>query len=230
MIQSDDGKAQLLLTTRALIENWLRLHKEVLVNNALEMGSTDPIKEVLFETPSKSRDARVAAWLARHKEVAQDVAGTITSELFYAEMFNFGAAVVRYADIPVIKPAEATFAYAVLVRRQQDIGPYVSDEIIVTIAQGPRIYVLGAKPEVAIEMIPACDAIWQAVLKKREEAYQTKSASEAKDDANADKAVEIENAGDKAFHRCFAEKAKNAGFYAPLQRQAQRLLARVEGK
>jgi hypothetical protein len=230
VIQSDDGKAQLLLTTPGLIKNWLRLHKEVLVNNALEMGTRDPIKNVLFEGPSKSRGAKIEAWLARHNEVATDVAGTITSELFYSQIFNFGSAVVKYADIPLTKPAKATLAYAALIGRQQDIGPYVPQEIIVTIAQGPRIYVLSAKPEVAIEMIPACNTIWQAVLKKRAQADETKWAAKAKDGTLADKPIEIENAGDKAFHRCFAAKAKSAVFYAPLRRQAQRLLARVGAK
>jgi hypothetical protein len=230
VIASDDGRAQLLLTTPALIENWLRRHREVLVNNALEMGSKDPIKKVLFEKTGKLREAKILAWLGRHKEVAQDVAHTITSELFYSQMFNFGAAVVKYADIPLTTPATATTAYSVLIRRQQDIGPYTPDEIIVTLAEGPRVYVLSEKPEVAIEMFPECDAIWQAALSKRAAAYESERSSKANDDALADKPVAIENAGDKAFHRCFAEKAKSAGFYAALKRQAQGLVERVGRK
>jgi hypothetical protein len=230
VIPSDDGATELLVTTRTLVANWLRLHRETLVDNALEMGSRDPIKKTLFEKPGKARDAKIEAWLARHREVAQDVAGTITSELFYAQMFSFGAAVVKYADIAVVKPTQATSAYAALIGRQQDIGPYPPQEIVVTIAQGPRVYVLRARPEVSIEMIPACDAIWQAVVKQRDEAYDTKWAAKAKDSAVADKPVEIENAGDKAFHRCFAEKARTAGFYPALRRQAQGLVDRVEGK
>jgi hypothetical protein len=229
VIQADDGNARLLLTTRVLVENWLRMHKEVLVNNALEMGTRDPIKEVLFEKPSQSRAAKIEAWLARHKEVAQDVAGTITSELFYSQMFDFGSAVVKYADIPLTQPANATSAYAVLIRRQQDIGPYTPDEIMVTIAQGPRVYVLSARPQRAIAMIPACNAVWQAAVKKWEEALGSERASDVQDDARPDKAAAIENAGDKAFHRCFAEKAKNAEFYAALKRQAQGLADRVVG-
>jgi hypothetical protein len=208
VIPSDDGRAQLLLTTRTLVASWLRLHRDMLVDNALEMGSKDPIKKVLFASPSKSHSARIEAWLARHREVAQDFAGTITSEPFYAQIFNFGAAVMKYADVAVTKPTKATSTYAALIGRQQDIGPYPPQEIIVTIAQGPRVYVLSAKPEVAIEMIPACDAIWQAVLKERDEAYETQWAAKAKDGTLADKPVEIENAGDRAFHRCFAEKRR----------------------
>jgi hypothetical protein len=49
VFNSDDGAAQLLVTTRALVANWLRLHREILVDNALEFGSKDPIKKTLFE-------------------------------------------------------------------------------------------------------------------------------------------------------------------------------------
>ena len=47
-IESDDTKVQMLHTARVLVENWLRLHKETLVNYALPMGTKDPIKQVLF--------------------------------------------------------------------------------------------------------------------------------------------------------------------------------------
>jgi hypothetical protein len=227
VFKSDDGAAQLLVTTSALVASWLRLHRETLVDNALEYGSKDPIKKTLFEKPSRSRDAKIEAWLARHPEVAQDVTGSITSELFYSQMFDFGSAAVKYAEIAVSPPPQASSVYAVLVGRQQDIGPYPPQYLIVTVAQGARIYVLSAKLEAAIEMIPACDAIWQAAVAKRNESYQTKSASKAGDDTPDD---EIENAGDKAFHRCFAEKAKAAEFYPALQRQAQGLADRVEAK
>lgn len=135
VIPSDDGRARLLLTTRALIENWLRVQKEVLVNDALEMGSKDPITKVLFEKTGKSRNAKIEAWLKRYNEVAHDVAATIRSELFYTQMFSFSAAVVKYADIEVTKPAKAASAYAALIGRQQDIGPYTPEEIIVTISR-----------------------------------------------------------------------------------------------
>jgi hypothetical protein len=57
-----------------------------------------------------------------------------------------------------------------------------------------------------------------------------KRCSKAGDAALYDKLTEIENAGDKAFHSCFAEKAKAAEFYPALQRQAQGLAERVEAK
>jgi hypothetical protein len=227
VFKSDDGATQLLVTTSALVASWLRQHREMLVDNALEYGSKDPIKRALFEKPSLSRDAKIEAWLARHQEVAQDVAGMITSELFYSQMFDFGSAAVKYAEIAVSTPPQASSVYAVLVGRQQDIGPYPPQELIVTVAQDSRVYVLSAKPEVAIEMIPACDAIWQAAVAKRNESYERKLASKAGDDALDD---EIENAGDKAFHRCFAEKAKAAEFYPALQRQAQGPADRIEAK
>ena len=230
VFKSAGGATQLLVTTSALAASWLRLHREMLVDNALEFGSKDPIKKTLFEKPSRSRDAKIEAWLARHGEVAQDVAGMITSELFYSQMFDFGSAAVKYAEIPVSTPPQASSVYAVLVGRQQDIGPYPPQELIVTVAQGSRVYVLTAKPDVAIEMIPACDTIWQAAVEKRTEAYETKSASKASDDALDDELTEIENAGDKAFHLCFAEKAKAAEFYPALQRQAQGLVDRIEAK
>jgi predicted DNA-binding WGR domain protein len=75
--------------------------------------------------------------------------------------------------------------------------------------------------------MPACEQIWQDALRKAAEAHEAYIASEIKDDKLSEQWTRIEEEGDAAFHRCFAQRAKSQGYFAALTRQAQALVDRV---
>jgi len=177
-------------------------------------------------------------WLRGHKDwwgptvpnVPQGVEAALKSEAFYTQALNTDAAISRYVEIPVSKPAKARFAFAMLVARAQDLGPRTPDELIVSIVQGARVLVVSAPAKARIDRAPACEEIWQEALRKAAKSREANEAPEQKDDKLSEQATRMEEEGDAAFHRCFAQHAKNQGFVAALTRQVQALVDRLPSK
>jgi hypothetical protein len=85
-------------------------------------------------------DALLAHWLVEHKDwwgpkvanVPQEVAAALRSEAFYTQALLTDAAITKYVEIAVARPAGAAFAFAMLVARAQILGPRTPDELIVS--------------------------------------------------------------------------------------------------
>jgi hypothetical protein len=129
-------------------------------------------------------------------------------------------------ELPVVKPAKSSFAFAMLDVRSQDIGPRTPDELMMALVQGCRVYVMSAPARAKISPMPACQKIWDEATQKAAEIRKTSAGSDAK----ADQADRIEEEGDAAFRKCFAQRAESQGFYATLTRQAQALVDRLPTK
>jgi hypothetical protein len=102
-------------------------------------------------------------WLSEHKDwwgskianVPQQVTAALKSEAFYTQALMTDAAFVKFAELRVAKPATATFAFAMLNARTQG-GPAKPDELVVSVVQGGRIFVISAPAGVKIAPIPGC--------------------------------------------------------------------------
>jgi hypothetical protein len=55
-------------------------------------------------------------------------------------------------------------------------------------------------------------------------------ASELKDEKLSEQSTRLEEEGDAAFHRCFAQRAKSQSYFAALTRQAQALVDRLPAR
>src|SRR5262249_6695245 len=132
------------------------------------------------------------------------------------------AAVITYAEIPLIRPAGATVAFATLAARTQSEVPSAPDELIVFVMQGGKVFL--AHLPAAFGSIAACDKAHQQVRKQAERARAAYEASGAKDQALADKVTRLEEEGDRAYPRCFATRARKEAGFAALVRQAQALV------
>ena len=172
-------------------------------------------------------------WLTALHDLAPDIAnvpatmeGALGSEVFYTQAISVDAAVGKYADIPIVKHGNASFAFAMLDARSQDIGPRVPDELIVSVVSGDRVFLVSADVDEAAS-IPACDKIWQDFERKAEEAYAAYTASDTKDEKLFDAYTKIQEDGDSDFHRCFAERAKDAAFLPALTKRAQEIADRL---
>jgi hypothetical protein len=64
-------------------------------------------------------------------------------------------------------------------------------------------------------MIPACERFWTDALKKAEKVQ------------GSDAAERVREAGDRAMHKCFAERAKSESFFSAAARQAEDFLGRL---
>jgi hypothetical protein len=199
---------------------------------------------LLFSSPDdKSRvtvttDALFDRWLKEHKDwwgekvanVPQDLAGALKSDAFYTQAIQTDAAIMKFAELPIAKPAKARFAFAVLVARAQDFGLRTPDEIIVSVVQGGRVFVVSAPASVKVKQIPACRAIWEAAERKTAAAREAYAVSEPKDDKLSDQTTRLEEEGDAVLRRCFAQRAKRERFYAALTKQAQALVDRLPSR
>jgi hypothetical protein len=158
-------------------------------------------------------------WLKAHRKwwndnnVPQRVDAALKSGSFYTQAIGNGAAVMPYVQLPM--PAGGKPVAALLVARAQDIGPRAPDELIVSAMRGKRLYVLSTPAAAKMTMIPACEQLWTAALKKAEKMQ------------NSDAGERVREAGDRALHTCFAERAKKESFFPAATRQAQDFLSRL---
>lgn len=208
-----------------------RLTIETLLADDIGFGTLDGL---LFEAADNklhvlvTTEGLVSAWLKAHKdwsgrppEMPQDIAAAFKADAFYTQAISPDAAVSTYAEIPVIKPAGATAVVALLVARAQDIGPQIPDEVLLSVHQGGRVYVVSASAAAPTAAIPACDEVWRKSEQNAQRALDAYNASDSKDEALFERYTAIQEEGDAAFRRCYAEKAKGQPFFAALTRQAQ---------
>lgn len=198
LYSSADDKTHVVVTTGALLDHWLREHKD-------------------WSGPADAN-------------MPQDTAAALKSDTFYTQALRTDAAIAKYAELPVAKPANAKFAFAMLAARSQDIGPRTPDEIIVAVVSGGRIYVLTAPAKAKIGPEPACQRIWRDATRKAAKAHAAYVASGLKDNKLFEQSTRLEEEGDAAFRRCFAQQAKGRSFVAALTRQAQGLIDRLPPK
>lgn len=154
-------------------------------------------------------------WGKKLKNVPQQMGAAFKDESFYTQAISTGAAVVKFSELPITKPASATFAFAVLAGRTQDDAPNAADEVFVSALANGKLYIVygSIKPKV---QVPACLAIKADFNKKAEK-------------ANA-KAESLRQQGDDAYKRCFAQRAPQLPSFAEATKQAQALLAEAMGK
>jgi hypothetical protein len=175
-------------------------------------------------------------WLRAHKDwwgkntknVPQQMSTALKDESFYTQAIPTDAAVVKFNELPIAKPASATFAFAILGGRTQDEAPNAADEVFVAALANGKVYLAyGAiKPKVEI---PACVAIKHAYNKKAEKAADDLQFDRI-DKKAYDKLGDIRQQGEDAYKKCFIQRAPQQPAFAEATKQAQALLATTMGQ
>lgn len=195
--------------------------------DGLVYGDVDAKTRVIVTTESLFRH-----WLREHEKwlgeqyapLPQDAAAAVATEGFYGQAVLTDAAILRYADLPVRKPAGAAFVYAMLAARTQDDPPGKADEIFVALGQGGRVFIASTREFGAVGPIAACDAI------KQELARRAAAATAPADGKAGETSDELSGKSDAEFLRCFAERAKNQKGFAAALRAAEALMARLPAR
>ncbi|HUI97819.1 MAG TPA: hypothetical protein VLX44_18830 [Xanthobacteraceae bacterium] len=163
-------------------------------------------------------DELLDRWLVGHKkwwgskdDMPASTEAALKSEAFYTQALNTDAAFFKFADIPLGKPGDASFAYAALVGRAQDLGLEKPDEILVLLRRGGRTYVVSTKAAAKVGAVPACVRSWE----KAED--QASAARDDKPDKSREDAY-------RAYRRCFAAAATHASYFSALVKQAKALI------
>ncbi|MGA8321372.1 MAG: hypothetical protein WB774_11275, partial [Xanthobacteraceae bacterium] len=160
-------------------------------------------------------DGLLRRWLHQHKDwwgkdspsLPQDPCAPVKVDALYTQAVQNDAAIMRFAVLPVRKPAGADFAFAMLAARSQSDVPAKADEIFDAV--GP---------------IASCDQTRDDLVKKSVAAAEEPGLSDA---AREKKSQALSGKSDTEFLRCFAEKASQHNAFAGAMTAAQALLDRL---
>jgi hypothetical protein len=160
--------------------------------------------------------ALLKRWLAAHREdgLPQDIAAALKSDKFYHYAIQ-DAAFAKYAELPIVKPASASAAIAVLgVRGNGDLKA-PPDEIDVVVVQGDKVFFIATREAIKTAAIPVCEKVWTQMMAKPVNTKDPRG-----DMAREDNAL-------NAYTRCFAKEAPGQSWYAAAVRTAQGQLERL---
>jgi hypothetical protein len=186
--------------------------------DGLVYGSKDYKTRVVVTT-----EGLLKAWLRDHRkwwkdnELPEDPAKALANVSFYTQAVNSDAALSKYAELPINKPAAASIAYAMLGNFAQDDGPSEPDELVISAMQGGKLYVVRVPASTKVGPFPPCQAAWEEAERKSNEAFQRAQDKPKAKEPDA----KIREDGAAAFRRCFAERAPKEKGFADLVRQAQ---------
>jgi hypothetical protein len=190
-------------------------------------GAPDARTRVIVTT-----DTMFAIWLREHKNwfgsnaasMPQQPSAAVRTDDFYSQAVLTDAAIMRFAELPVRKPAAAAFAFAMLAARSQSDVPPQADEIFVAAALGKHVFVANTKEFAAVGPIAACDRIRNDLIKKSEDAAQEPGLD---DEARLKKSEALSAKSEAEFLRCFAAQASHQNGFAAAVTAAQTLLDRL---
>jgi hypothetical protein len=171
-------------------------------------------------------------WLREHKDwwgkdfapTPQESAGAVKENTFYTQAVQTDAAIIRFAELPIRKPANARFAFAMLAARSQSETPATADEIFVAVAQGGRVVIAYTKEFDPVGPIASCDAVRAELVKQSEAAAAEQGLDER---ARAKKADTLSARSEAEFLVCFAQRAPSQAAFAGAVKAAQALADRL---
>lgn len=213
------------------IANAPKINNDTLLRSDLGFGMLDGL--VYASEDYKTRvvvttEGLFKAWLRDHRkwwkdnELPEDPAKALAHVAFYTQAVNADAALSKYAELPIKKPQAASIAYATLGGWSQDDGPWEPDELVMSVVQGGKLYVVRVPASTKLGPFPSCQAGWDEAERKSNEAFQRK--------AKAPDGSKIREDGAAAFRRCFAERAPKDKGFADLVRQAQAIVDALPAK
>ncbi len=190
-------------------------------------GAVDAKTRVIVTTDSMFR-----RWLRQHKNwwgknsgnIPQEPSVAVKENDFYTQAVLTDAAILRFADLPIRKPAGAPFAYAMLASRTQSEVPPKADEIFVAVAQGGRVFIAYTSDLNPVGPIATCDAIRSDLVKYSIAVVEEQGSDK---EARREKSDGLSGKSESEFLRCFAERAPQQSAFTAAIQAAQELLDRL---
>jgi hypothetical protein len=152
-----------------------------------------------------------ADWWKKARKTPPGAEAALHDDDFFTQAVGSDATFGKTADIPITRPAGATFALALLGGWAQDIGPNPAQEIVVVLRKDRKTIIETGNAE-KVPAIPACDAIWKAVEDAR-----------AKGKASS----KMEEKGDADYRACIGREAPKQAFFPALIEKAQAIADRL---
>lgn len=140
------------------------------LHNELGFGKLDGLRFDAERETVVVTTARLLDEYLRVRKLPNSLGELSKTGKFYFGVFDGGAAVTHYAELPVKVANSETFAYAFLGLVAQDIGPYVPTTVFAFVKNGSRITIASAPPQQEINQIPACQQEWEGFESKARQA------------------------------------------------------------
>lgn len=156
------------------------------------------------------------------EKMPQGMAPALRWAPFYTRALGGGAAFGGFAEIPV--GTDSGYVTAQLMARAQDIGPRNPRVLVVSLIRGQRVFIVSTETAAAIAPIAECEAIWPALKKKTDAAFEAYRASDMKDKSILDRSHKEADEADAAYQRCFAERAPRDPNHKKIVAQAQAIV------
>ena len=199
--------------------------------DGLSFRSEDGNRSLLVTTESL-----LTAWLKGHakwwegqQNPPQNPDAAVRTESFYTQAVSTDAAMLLYGEVPVQKPAKASFAYAALATASQDSSPPAPDMMIVVVRQDGRFLLLKAALQTKVAPIPSCDAAKKNIDRKADAALAAYNASGLKNQAKFDDYTRLQGEANTALQACFAKNLEAAPFFSGVRGEAQKLVDALSG-
>lgn len=173
--------------------------------------------------------AKPGDWWTKSRKTPPTIDEALTVDDFYTYAVGQDAALSKTADLPIVMPAGASFAHALLGGWAQDIGPNPDQEIIVSVRRDGKLYIAEESAK-KYKPISACDAVWKESEKKAEAIFKKYQASGAKDEKVFNSYTAEQEKGDRDYRACVAERAPKEPYFAALVKEAQEIADRFGGK
>ena len=180
-----------------------------------------------------TKDSLFGHWLREHRDwwrderLPQDPGAVVRENAFYTQAVLTDSAILRFAEIPIHKPAQASFAFAMLAARTQSEVPPKADEIFLALRQGGRVFVAHSTEFPPVGPIAACDAIRDALVKQSLQAAENPALSKDERGKTSDA---LRGQSEAEFLRCFAGAASRQPGFAAAARAAQALADRLPAR
>jgi hypothetical protein len=166
-------------------------------------------------------------WGKDSNNIPQEPSAAVKENDFYTQAVLTDAAIMRFAELPIRKPAGAAFVFAMLAARTQDRAPDKADEIFVALARGGKVFIAYTKEFGAVGPIAACAAVRGGYAKRASEAAQEEGSD---DKSRREKSDTLSARSETEFLRCFAEQAPQQNGFAAATQAAQALIDRLPAR
>ena len=214
------AKLQVLIepvTVEGFSGKWT-VNLDSLLNGDVDFGHLDGLASTSADGKTRliiTTATLLQHWLREHQtwweaplvNVPVGIREAIASDAFYTQAIQTNAAVSRYVELPTTNQREGVLTYAMLAGRSQAPGPWLPNEVLVTVVHGDRVLLVTAPAGARIGRAPTCQGVWDAAMRRKTTIERTYVRLGSKDADLLARATKAEEDGEVAYRRCLTEVA-----------------------
>lgn len=124
------------------------------------VGTTEMADGLVFDWRGSRLFVTTRSLFARAAAATRPPLGRPMDEAIFTFTVFSDAAYTTFAELPVHHRSSTDLARASVGLVAQDIGPWPPNALVVQVAQGDRVYLVGTLLSPGLEQVPSCEAKW----------------------------------------------------------------------